>query len=141
MEAAARALLYVLGADRKLDERVAFALRKLSQEHGDVPIDRLKEGVREQFFALLLDDEQAARALPAMVESSEEREALARGLVAALSAAGAPSPETEFRLKTVFDLLGVRDVAPEPAAIAVPELKVATKSDTEQKAAARVARG
>ncbi|MBV8592894.1 MAG: DUF3141 domain-containing protein, partial [Caulobacteraceae bacterium] len=113
LEAAARALLYVLGADRKLDERVAFALRKFSEDHLDVPIDRLKQIVRAQFFALELDRDQALRTLPAMIESAEARKTLAQGLAQALSAAGAPSVETEVRLEAVLDLLGVGDASPE----------------------------
>ncbi|MBV8439099.1 MAG: DUF3141 domain-containing protein [Hyphomicrobiales bacterium] len=141
LEAAARALLYVLAADRKLDERVAFALRKLAQDHADIPIDRLKEVVRGQFFALELDKEQALRTLPAMIEGQAERAALARGLVKALGAAGTPSQETELRLETLFDLLGVRDVTPEPAAIAGPALAAAKSNMEDKKAAARAIRG
>lgn len=71
-------MLYVLEADPGLDERVAFALRKLAQDHGDIPIALLKEVVRAQFFALQLDGEKALRVLPALVPSPEERQALTR---------------------------------------------------------------
>ncbi|MBV8439409.1 MAG: hypothetical protein JO312_02395, partial [Hyphomicrobiales bacterium] len=141
LDAAARALLYVLGAERKLDERVAFALRKLSQDHVDVPIARLKEVVRAQFFALQLDSEQALRTLPAMIGSSEARAALARGLVQALAAAGAPSPETEARLETLFDLLGVREVTSKPQAIAGPKPNADAERDLTKKTPVRATRG
>ena len=140
LEAGARALLYVLGAERKLDERVAFALRKLAQDHVDVPIARLKEAVRAQFFALQLDPEQALRTLPAMIGNSEARAALARGLVQALAAAGTPSPETEARLETLFDLLSLRDLTPQPAAIAGPKQNTGAERDVGKKAAARAPR-
>jgi hypothetical protein len=65
LEALARSLLYVLEADHKLDERVSFALHKIAPELNDIPVERLKEVVRDQFFALQLDQEQAfARCLP-----------------------------------------------------------------------------
>ena len=91
---------------------------------------RLKEVVRAQFFALQLDKEQALRVLPAMIEGPDARAALARGLIEALGAAGAPSPETQLRLETVFDLLGVRVAASAPAAVAGPMLVASPKRAT-----------
>jgi hypothetical protein len=59
-----------------------------------------------------------------MVPKTEDRQALVRELVGALNAAGAPTAETERRLETLFDLIGVRPVIAEPAAIADPRPKV-----------------
>lgn len=122
-EAITRAVLYVLEAERKFDERVCFALHKIASELSDAPVNDLKEIVRDQFFALQFDQKQALRSLPAMVPKAEDRETLARDLAAALSSAGEPTPETSRRLKTVSDLLEAQTFIAETAAIAGPTPK------------------
>ncbi|MBV8106134.1 MAG: hypothetical protein JO223_16185 [Hyphomicrobiales bacterium] len=112
-------MLYVLEADPGLDEHVAFALRKLAQDHGDIPIALLKEVVRAQFFALQLDGEKGLRVLPALVPSPEERQ-VTRAWPRRSAPPARQSPETRLRLKTVFDLSGVRDVAADRDTIAGP---------------------
>ncbi|MFO1037268.1 MAG: DUF3141 domain-containing protein [Geminicoccaceae bacterium] len=110
-EAKVRALLYVLAADRALDERVAFGLRAFSGKLDGDELEAVKRTVRQQFFALQLEPKRALEALPKMVTRSEDRQALVAGIRTALAAAGAPTPETILRLETLGRLLGVEEGA------------------------------
>jgi hypothetical protein len=61
-EALARAVLYVVAAERALDERCAHALYAARGDLRRLPLDQYKTLVRGQFFVLLL--ERAAVAPP-----------------------------------------------------------------------------
>ena len=106
VEAKFRALLYVLEADRSLDERSAFALRTAAPDLAALPIDEVKTIVREQAFALQLDRDRAVRALASMAAAPEDRRRLLTELRAIVDAAGTPTPETARRMQTVADVLG-----------------------------------
>ena len=59
-EAAIRALLYLAGADLAADERMFAVLQQIRAEHGyDIPLSELKAIIREQFFMLLVDEDEA----------------------------------------------------------------------------------
>jgi hypothetical protein len=72
-EAAIRALLYIRMPEGAADERGLAFLRRLRDEHGGgLTLAAFKQLVREQFFMLLLDEEHALQAIPAMLSSDRE---------------------------------------------------------------------
>jgi hypothetical protein len=80
LEAAIRALLYIRLADGAADERGLALLRRIRDEHGGgLKLGEFKQLVREQFFMLLLDEERAIGAIPAMLASDREGAARAAG--------------------------------------------------------------
>jgi hypothetical protein len=75
-EAAIRALLYIRLAEGAADERGLALLRRIRDEHGGgLTLREFKQLVREQFFMLLLDEERAIGAIPAML--ARDRDAAA----------------------------------------------------------------
>jgi hypothetical protein len=71
--AAIRALLHIRMADGAADERSFGMLRRLREEHGSgMSIADFKHLVREQFYALLVDEERAVAAIPAMLGADLE---------------------------------------------------------------------
>jgi len=116
-EAKIRALLYVFAADRALDERCAFAIRKVAPELAALPIDEKKTIMREQAFALLLDRDHAVRALATMVPDEDDRRKLVGEVQEIVAAAGTPTPETARRIREIAELLGA-----EPAGERVGEV-------------------
>ncbi len=107
-EAGIRAMLYIGLADAFADERGFAVLRRVRAEHSGLPLAEFKHKLREQFFMLLLDEEGAVRAIPAMLpEDREQREqafAMVREIVLA---AGEPSEERRRRLDRAAELFGV----------------------------------
>jgi hypothetical protein len=72
-EAAIRALLYIRLAEGAADERGLALLRRLRDEHGGgMTLSAFKQLVREQFFMLLLDTEQALGAIPVMLAKDRD---------------------------------------------------------------------
>jgi Protein of unknown function (DUF3141) len=72
-EAAIRALLYVRMADGAADERGLAFLRRIRDEHGGgLTLMAFKKLVRDQFFMLLLDEDLAVEAIPAMLACDRE---------------------------------------------------------------------
>lgn len=128
-EAKIRALLYVFAADRSIDERSAFALRKVAPHLAALSLDDMKRIIREQAFALLLDRDRAVQALAALAPTEADRSELMTVVGEIVDAAGKPTPETARRLKDVADLLGVEPAAqrvgqvPQPAPKAEPARK------------------
>lgn len=106
VEAKFRALLYVFGGDRALDERSAFAIRTVAPDLAGLPIAEVKSIVRAQAFALLLDRDHAVRALAAMVPAEDDRRKLVAEVTAIVDAAGTPTLETARRLQVVAEVLG-----------------------------------
>jgi hypothetical protein len=109
-EAKVRALLYVFGAHQTLDERSAFAIRKVAPELAALSLDEKKRIVREQAFALLLDRDHAVRALATMVPGEDDRRKLLAEVNAIVDAAGKPTLETSQRIEAITDLLGQSSV-------------------------------
>lgn len=105
LDAKIRALLYVLSAERVLDERSAFALGKVITEVKDLDIEAIKRVVRAQFFALQLEGERALQALASMVTGAKARRELLAEVRAVIAAAGTPTPETELRLERLAEVL------------------------------------
>jgi hypothetical protein len=79
-EAAIRALLYIRLPEGAADERGLAFLRRLRDEHGGgLTLGEFKWLVREQFFMLLLDEDRAVKAIPAMLSSDKEGASRAHG--------------------------------------------------------------
>ena len=59
-EAAIRSLLYLAGADLSADERMFAVLQQIHDEHAyDISLSELKALIRDQFFMILIDEEEA----------------------------------------------------------------------------------
>ena len=65
-EAALRSLVYI-SMGRGADERAFNALRGMRAEYSELSPAMFKQAVREQFFALMLDQQAALDAIPAML--------------------------------------------------------------------------
>jgi pimeloyl-ACP methyl ester carboxylesterase len=72
-EAVLRALLYIRMPDELVDERGFNLLRRMREETGKgVMLSAFKRLVREQFLMLLLDEQRAVEAIPAMLARDPE---------------------------------------------------------------------
>ena len=80
--AAVRSLLYIRMADGAADERGLAMLRHIREEQRiSVTLPEFKELVRDQYFMLLLDEERAVSAIPAMLAESADGAAAAGATV------------------------------------------------------------
>jgi pimeloyl-ACP methyl ester carboxylesterase len=109
-EAIIRGLLYAGMTRAAIDERGFELTRRIRQAHGDIPLSDFKALVREQFNMLLIDQEGALRAIPAMLPSDAEERRKAFDLIKqVLGARGEMSPEDEKRMSEVARLFDVDD--------------------------------
>ena len=109
-EAVIRGLLYAGMTRAAIDERGFELTRRIRQAHGDIPLSDFKALVREQFNMLLIDQEGALRAIPAMLPSDAEERCKAFDLIKqVLGARGEMSPEDEKRMTEVARLFDVDD--------------------------------
>jgi len=109
-EAVIRGLLYAGMTRAAIDERGFELTRRIRQAHGDIPLSDFKALVREQFNMLLIDQEGALRAIPAMLPSDPEERRKAFDLIKqVLGARGEMSPEDEKRMTEVARLFDVDD--------------------------------
>ncbi|MBV9237588.1 MAG: DUF3141 domain-containing protein [Xanthobacteraceae bacterium] len=105
LEAAARVLVYVGKAQRRLDKSTFDALRKLLLAHPEVSSSAFKTAVREQWAILALDEGAAIKALEQLLpEDATARRAL-RELIQTTAASLELKPEGQRRLKEVLRLL------------------------------------
>jgi hypothetical protein len=122
IEAMVRALIHVGMADRVTDARSFALLRRIREEAGArrMKLAQFKTMLRDQLFLLLLDEEAALAAIPAML--GEDRAAAAKAFAvveAVATAAGPPSAKGSRRLEQVGTLFGrgtTRLLASEPPA-------------------------
>jgi pimeloyl-ACP methyl ester carboxylesterase len=109
-EAVIRGLLYAGMTRAAIDERGFELTRRIRQAHGDIPLSDFKALVREQFNMLLIDQEGALRAIPAMLPSDAEERRKAFDLIKqVLGARGEMSLEDEKRMSEVARLFDVDD--------------------------------
>lgn len=109
-EAAIRGLLYVGSARGLVDERSLEALRNLrrSESGAQLSLAEFKMLVREQFFMLLLNPEEALAAIPKLLpDKAAERQDAFDAIREVLSASAAISGEVARRLERVARLFGV----------------------------------
>jgi len=118
-EALARAVLYIVAAERALDERCATALGNAFRELTDLSVEAFKALVRDQFFVLLLERGRAVDALASLVPEPDDRKALLQRVSAIVGAGGPPTPAERERIERLQRLLAVTSVpAPEAATTA-----------------------
>src|SRR5260221_227322 len=104
-EALVRAVLYVVAAERALDERCAHALYAARRDLLSLPIDQYKTLVRDQFFVLLLERERAVEALATMVREPDQRAELLKRTSAIIGAGDPPTAAERERIARLEKLL------------------------------------
>ncbi|MBV8838163.1 MAG: DUF3141 domain-containing protein, partial [Alphaproteobacteria bacterium] len=80
-EAVIRALLYVGMPRNAVDERGFEIARRIRASHGEMPLAQFKAMVREQFNILLIDQDAALAAIPAMLPEDAETRNMALALI------------------------------------------------------------
>jgi pimeloyl-ACP methyl ester carboxylesterase len=117
-EAVIRGLLYAGMTRAAIDERGFELTRRIRQAHGDMPLSEFKALVREQFNMLLIDQEAALRAIPAMLPSDAEERQKAFDLIKqVLGARGEMTAEDDKRMREVAQLFKASEV---PTADQIP---------------------
>ena len=112
-EAAIRGMVYIGLAGHGVDERAFNELRRLRAEHGDMSLQEFKEMLREQFFALLLDQDAALAAIPKMLPAdAAERAKLLDAIRAVASAPGELTGERAERFQQIEQLFQSASVSP-----------------------------
>jgi hypothetical protein len=110
-EALVRALLYVGMARNAVDERGFAAITRMRDarpEHRRMALGEFKALVREQHLMLIIDEEAALRAIPALLPKAvEERRAAFATLRHVIEASGAPGDAPAARLQRVAALFGL----------------------------------
>ncbi len=104
-EAAIRSLVYIGMGGPGVDERAFNVLRQMRVEQDAMTLDEFKRALREQFFALLLDEKAALDAIPDMLMSDPaiRADTLAR-IRRVVSAIGLPTGERAERLARIVAL-------------------------------------
>jgi hypothetical protein len=109
-EAVIRALLYAGMGRGAVDERGFEMVRRIRRTHGDLPLSAFKALVREQFNMLLVDQEAALAALPAMLPPDAETRHKAFELIEQVAGArGEWSADDKARMDEIARLFGVDD--------------------------------
>ena len=104
-EATIRGLAYVGMGGGGVDERAFNELRSLRDNNKGMTLAQFKQVLREQFFMLLLDEDAALAAIPAMLQrGGGEAKRLLVALQKTIHAAGAPEGAKAERLAKVEKL-------------------------------------
>jgi hypothetical protein len=106
-EAVTRAVLYVTAADRMLDQRCALALNAARQHLMRLSLAAFKVLVRDQFFVLQLEHEQAVDALATLVLKTDARKKLLQHVQMIVGAGNPPSAGERERLTRLSQVLAV----------------------------------
>ena len=104
-EALTRAVLYVIAADRTLDQRCALALNVARQQLMHLSLAEFKVVVRDQAFLLQLERERAMEALASLVPDADARVELLKQLHAIIDTGTPPSAAERDRLTRLSRLL------------------------------------
>jgi hypothetical protein len=118
-EGTIRALLYVGIPRAAVDARGFEAIRRLRAVRNDVQqptLAEFKRMVHEQAFILLLDQEAAVAALPALIPDPKSRRSTVAAVRQVLGAGGDITGEVAERLQRIARDLGVEDAASASAA-------------------------
>jgi hypothetical protein len=107
-EAGIRSLVYIGLAGPGVDERAFNELRQIRAEHGGPTLQEFKQLLREQFFALLLDRDEALAAIPKMLlpADADARAKMLKAIREVVSAAGEVTGERAERLAQIEKLFG-----------------------------------
>ena len=109
-EAAVRSLVYIGMAGEGVDERAFNELRKIRAENEGMTLQEFKQMLREQFFGLLLDQEAALAAIPAMLPADPAvRTKTLEAIQRTVQATGKASGERAQRLAQVEKLFAAVD--------------------------------
>jgi hypothetical protein len=129
-EALTRAVLYVIAAERGLDQRCALALNVARQKLMHRSLAAFKVMVRDQFFVLQLERERAVDALSSLVPEADARKELLRQVHMIV---GADDPSTAAERDRLARLSKVLAVPVErPAALATSGQIAAIKASRKQ---------
>ncbi len=104
-EALIRAVLYVMAADRTLDQRCALALNHARQHLMHLSLGEFKILVREQFFVLPLERERAVNAIAYLAQEADSRAELLKQTRSIIDAGDPPSAAARERLARLSELL------------------------------------
>lgn len=104
-EALTRAVLYVIAAERTIDQRCALALNVARQRLMHLSLAQFKVLVRDQFFVLRLEPDRAVEALASLVPEGDARKDLLKRLNAIIGAGDAPLAAGRDRLTRVAQVL------------------------------------
>jgi hypothetical protein len=107
-EALTRAVLYVIAAERSLDERCAFALNAARQQFMHLSLEAFKGLVRDQCFVPLLERERAVEALATLVPDADARTELLKQLDVIIQAGDPATPAAHERLARLAQVLTVQ---------------------------------
>jgi hypothetical protein len=111
-EAIIRALLYVGMARGAIDERGFEMARRIRQAHDNMSLSDFKALIREQFNILLIDEDAALAAIPAMLPPDAEKRLKAFDLIREiLDACGELSGDDRARLSEISQLFGIGEAA------------------------------
>jgi hypothetical protein len=109
--ALARALIYVGMARSAVDERGFAAITRMRDAHAEhrrMTLAEFKALVREQYLMLVIDEEAALRAIPALLpDAVEDRRDAFATLRQIIEASGAPGDAAASRLQRVAALFGL----------------------------------
>jgi hypothetical protein len=106
-EALTRTVLYVLAANRSLDQRCALALNVARQQLMRLSLAEFKVMVRDQFFILQLEPERAIEVLPSLLPKADDRTELLKQ-VRMIAGAGDPlSAAEDDRLTRLSQVLAM----------------------------------
>jgi hypothetical protein len=107
-EAVVRSLLYIGMPRRAFDERGFEMTRRIRETHGDMPLPAFKNLIREQFNMLLIDQDAALAAIPAMLPADAKvREEALKLIRQILGARGSLSSEDKSRLDEISRMFGM----------------------------------
>ena len=125
-EALTRAVLYVIAADRALDQRCALALNVARQQLMHLSLPKFKVLVRDQFFVLQLEHERAVEVLASLVPEADGRKDLLKQVHAIVGAGDPPTAAERDRLARLSRVL----TAPfeKPVALPTPSQTSAVKA-------------
>ena len=118
-EAVIRGLLYIRMPEGVVDERGFNLLRRMREEAGKgLSLSAFKQLLRDQFFALLLDERRAVEAIPTMLERDPELGSrMAGNLRRMIDVVGVNSNIAKSRLAEIENLFHGRGQRPASTAV------------------------
>ena len=108
-EALTRAVLYVIAAERMIDQRSALALNVARQQLMHLSLAEFKALVRDQSFVLQLERERAVEVLTSLVPGADARKELLGQVHAIVGAGDPPNAAERERLARLSQVLADAD--------------------------------
>lgn len=111
-EAAIRALIYVRMPEEAVDERAFEMLRRIRAAHSaDKSLAEFKQGFREQYYMLRLDESRAVEMIPELLKGHEKEGPQLFEYVREVATAGGPLNEEGQRRLAQVERLFTRPAA------------------------------